>query len=477
IRQFEADRKPNRLERWTIRYLNESRFADYFGERLARGFVSTEGGAFIIYRRDRFIDWLRQQLRENRPYDEMVREMISANGLWTGRPATNFMTAAYIPGESDKEGRFDVNKLTGRSVRAFLGQRLDCSQCHDDRSGRPWLQSQFEGMAAFYAQSNLSMFGIEEKTMGKDDEPKEHVVVDRKTQKNRTVAPAVPFHPEWLPDEGSRRERFAVWITHRENRRFTRAAVNRIWALLFGRAYTYPRYAVDDLPDPDDANEETDTKLLDILGRDFRDHNYDLRRLILTITSTRAFRMSSSHPLDRPASTVAEQKKVNRLIEHHENNWAVFPLSRLRPEQVIGSMIQSAAIRTIDQNSHLFVRFVRFIRQQSFVEEYGDPGGEELVEQAGTIPQALLRMNGNLSQETLNASIISASGRIAQLSGSDRNCVETCFLVCFCRRPNEAEMKRCLSRLDNAKNSDQRKKAVEDLYWAMFNSPEFSWNH
>lgn len=474
IRQFEADDQPHKLRRWTLRYLDDSRFATYFAERLARAYVSTEGGTFIIYRRDRFVNWLAGQLRRNVPYDAIVREMIASDGLWTGAPQTNFMTAGY------NDGKFDVNKLAGRSVRAFLGQRIDCAQCHDHKLDDRWKQHHFEGLAAFYAQSRLTPFGIADKAVDKDGNPIEYDIEDpaeKDKKRKRTVAPAVPFLPELLPAEGNRREQLAAWITHRKNRRFERAAANRIWALLFGRAYTHPSYAVDDLPDPDDEFEATDTKLLDILGRDFREHDYDLRRMILAITATRAFRMSYQHPVDRPANSEEELRSINREIERHENNWAVFPFSRLRPEQVIGSMIQSASARTIDQNSHLVVRFFRAVRENDFVKEYGDPGGDELVETAGTIPQALLRMNGNLPNEMLKATGFSLSGRIASQSDTDRQRVEVCFLVGFCRRPTEEEMERCLDRYASAGSKAARDRVTEDLYWVIFNSPEFSWNH
>lgn len=468
VREFEADDRPRRLQRWTVRMLDDKRFADYFAERLARAYVSSEGGTFIIYRRDRFVNWLREQLRRNRPYDEMVREMISADGLWTGEPATNFMTSAY------NDGRFDVNKLAGRTARAFLGQRLDCAQCHDHKFDERWKQHHFEGLAAFYGQSQLTPFGVEDKATRRG-EPVEYVIRDRKAPEGRTVKPDAPFHPEWLPGEGDRRERLARWITHERNRRFGRAIANRVWALLFGRPYTYPWYAVDDLPNPDDEQELCDTKLLDALAADFREHGCDLRRLILVITSMRAFRLSSSHPADRAADSAEERREIADHVSRLENNWAVFPITRLRPEQVIGAMLQTNSLRTIDRNSNLPVRVLRLIRERYFVEEYGDRGGEELVETAGTIAQALLRMNGKLPQEVLKATPFSASGRIAQLAGSDRQCVETCFLVGLTRRPTDEELRFGLSLLQEA--DGDRRQAIEDLYWQMFNAPEFSWNH
>jgi len=470
IRQFEADQKPKRLRRWTLRFLRDRRFADYFAERLARSYVGTEGGTFLVYRRDRFVQWLAAQLRRNRRYDALVRDIIAADGLWTGTPAANFMTSAF------QDGRFDVNKLTGRTVRAFLGQRLDCAQCHDHPFDERWKQHHFEGLAAFFAQAQLSVFGVEDKPQ-KDDHPVEYVVEDRLTQTERTVAPAVPFGDEWLAAAGSRRERLAAWITHEENVRFARAAVNRVWALLFGRAYTYPYYAVDDLPDPDDPYALCDMTPLDRLADDFRKNGYDLRRLILLITSTRVFRSDSVLPFDTQAAQVEDSATIENRIEQYERHWAVFPLTQLRPEQVIGSMIQTASLKTIDRNSNVFIRFVRFIREKEFVEEYGDPGAEELTLSARTIPQSLLLMNGKLTHETSRATPFTASGRILRLSGSDRHAIETCYLTALTRRPTNAEMQHWEKRLREAETEAARQAVFEDLYWTMFNSPEFSWNH
>ena len=137
----------------------------------------------------------------------------------------------------------------------------------------------------------------------------------------------------------------AGWITHPENRRFERAITNRVWGLMFGRPWSDP---VDDLPSPGDEDD-----ILDVIGKDFRLNGYSLHRLIRTIAGTRAFQMSSEYP-------TADDDEFYALQEE----WAVFPMVRLRPEQVIGSMLQAAYVRTIDQNSHLFVRMTRFFNER-----------------------------------------------------------------------------------------------------------------
>ena len=235
--------------------------------------------------------------------------------------------------------------------------------------------------------------------------------------------------------------------------------MNRVWGLLHGRPYISP---VDDLPDPGDSR----GKLIDILADDFRNHQCDLKRLVHVITACRPFRLSS-----RPGTVDADQQNLL------EEQWAIFPMVRLRPEQVIGSMLQAASIKTIDRNSHLLVRMIRFGREQDFVQEYGDLGEEELEGHASTIPQALLKMNGRLARELIESGGFSSTGRIAAATiGNDPLCLETCYLSCLSRQPTPEETS-FFTRWLVGTRGQERHQAVEDIFWTLFNSPEFSWNH
>ncbi len=465
IRAFEQDSGPDRLQRWTARFLHDQRYFDYFAERLARGFVGVEGGQFIVYRRDRFLNWLSGQLEANRQYPELVREMIGGNGLWTDEPEVNFVMAGYDDGEG-----FNKNKLAGRAVRAFLGQRIDCAQCHDHPFDH-WKQNEFAGLAAHFGQLTLSAVGVRE------DRDLKFEVEDRNTLEKKVVEPAVPFGDQWEPTKGTHRERLAAWITHPENRRLERAIVNRVWGLLFGRSWIEP---VDDLPDPPGDQiagpkvegakhpktlKDGEADFLDLLGADFREHGYDLRRLIEVIVTSKPFLLESK-------SDVEDSQRLGHMKEH----FAIFPLTRLRPEQIIGSLLQASSLTTIDQNSHLISRFIKLTRSNDFVKEYGDLGENELEDRAGTIPQALLRMNGNLVSETIDAKPFTASGRISQMAPNDEKFLELCYLVCLTRRPAAEEADYFLPLLKQVQPK-RRAQAVEDLYWTLFNSPEFAWNH
>jgi hypothetical protein len=139
-------------------------------------------------------------------------------------------------------------------------------------------------------------------------------------------------------------------------------------------------------------------------------------------------------------------------------------------------MLQASSVGTIDRNSHLIVRIRRYFGERDFVQEYGDLGEHELEEQSGTIPQALLRMNGNLVGELIRAQFLNASGRIAAVAEDPERCVETVYLVCLTRRPTSAELA-AFSPQFGGEDQDARRQAVEDLFWALFNLEEFAWNH
>lgn len=449
LREFEADQLNDRIGRWTERMLSDRRFADYFARRFSRFLIGVDEGQFVVFRRDRFWAWFGEQIQKNRPYDAIVRDMISERGLWTEKPEVNFVAAVVA------DGVIDHNKLAGRTVRAFLGQRIDCAQCHDHPFAN-WKQKQFEGLAACYGQLNISGVGVE------DNKKEPYTVLDRITTKDREVEPAVPFHPEWMPEGERTRERLAAWVTHPENRRFDRAIVNRVWGLMFGKPWLQP---VDDLPNPDEAGVDP-TDVLDVLGADFRAHGCDLKRLISTIAATRVYRCSSQHPAF----------ETGEMVDAVEQSGAAYPLTRLRPEQVIGAMVQASSLKTVDQNSHWTIRAVRFFRELDFVKEYGDLGDDELTERAGTIPQALLRMNSSFAAEWTKSTLFSAAGRIAGIAPDDEGCLDLCFLVCLTRHPTPEERAVLLRQLEGTKG-DVRSQIVEDLFWTLFNGPEFCWGH
>lgn len=448
IRALEAVPEDGRVAWWLSHLLADGRSSDYLAERLARVYVGTEVGPFIIYRRRRLVAWLSDALRTNKPYDQIVRSLIDAQGVWTSSPEVNFVSVTVEPMKGPSEA-----KLAARVSRSFLGVQMDCVQCHDGKLDSTWKQQDFHQLAAFFGQSNFALTGLR-------DEPKQKYEFRYLRQKEEEVIPAsVPWQPELLPEKGALRERLAQWVTSRDNKPFARAFVNRMWALMFNHPLVLP---IDEIPlhGPFPPG-------LEILADDFTVHGYDVQHLIRVIAATRAFQLrgDSADP-DHPLGVEAE--KI----------WAAFPMTRLRPDQMAGSVIQAASLSTLDSDTDVVFRVKRDVDVANFVKRYGDVGEDEFGDEGGTIPQRLLLMNGSMVAGNTGTNFLTnASARISMLSPDAATAVETAYLAVFTRRPSAEEAAYFDAKLAEAGPGNSRSRVMSDLYWTLLNSTEFSWNH
>ncbi len=450
LRRLEKTAEIDQLDAWLDHLFADERYAHYLAERLARVYVGVETGPFLVYRRRRMVDWLAEQLAANRPYDAMARDIIAAKGIWTTEPAANFITVTATDGGG--KGSPDEIKLAARTSRAFLGMNLDCMQCHDDKFGDRWKQTDFHQLAAFFVESDISLAGVQ------DDPSLTYETRLRGSREAEPVAMQVPYQAELMTDDGSARDRLASWITHEENRAFSRAIANRAWAILFGRPLVEP---IDDIP-----IDAPVPAVLDYLADHLVAEGYDLQSLFRLIAHSAAFqRASQSGDPDLPVTV--EQEQV----------WAAFPLTQLRPEQVSGSVIQAASVQAIDASSHILQRIMRWGGTNDFIKRYGDKGEQEYTESTGTIPQRLILMNGKLVDEKSEENpLVSASTRIATLAENPEVAVEAAFLATLTRLPTQREAAVFGEAFEKCRKPKDRVKALADLYWALMNSTEFSWN-
>jgi hypothetical protein len=336
--------------------------------------------------------------------------------------------------------------------------RIDCLQCHDDKLGNVNLgsadnphggtQADFHELAAFFGPTKLQLTGV---TDGAEPYKTKLLGAAEET----VIRPQVPYSAGFYDGHGRRRAQLARWVTHKSNKPFARATVNRAWALLAGRALVEP---IDDIPlaGPFPPG-------LEVLAADFAANDYDLHRLIRLIAASDVFQRDSQADFE--------------VRDVHEGAWAVFPLSRLRPEQVAAAVIQTSSLKTIDGQAHVLMRIAKFGQTQQFVRRYGDLGEDEFSERGSTIPQRLLMMNGNLvTERTRPNPLVSASTRIALLTNDVNTQVEAAFLAALTRRPTPEESAHFSARLRDLEQRN-RQQALEDLLWTLVNSSEFSWNH
>ena len=456
IRALENASPKSQKRQWVEHLLRDERTSCFLAERLARAFVGVDDGPFLVFRRNRFVAWLANQFRKNRRYDQLVKHILQDDGIWTENPAVNFY--ARTVAQDDDEGKVSPVLLAGRTSRAFLGMRIDCLQCHDDFLGNVDLgdpadpaggmQTDFHSLAAFFASTQVSLGGI-------SDAPE---AVDYEVQllgdsKESVVAPAVPFLRSLDGQEPGARQRLANWVTHPQNRPFARAIVNRIWAITYGRPLIEP---VDDIPLAGPF-----PQALEILVDDFIDNGYDLHRLIRVVTSVKPARLDSKADFE--------------IRESHEQLFAVFPMRRLRADQVAGAIVQSSSLMTIDAGAHVLERLVKFGSQNDFVVRFGDPGEDEFNEKGETVTQKLMMMNGSMLADRINEGLHSVVHLAALAPDGDR-LLETIYLAALTRRPSDAERTHFLPTLNSAVG-DQKKERAQDIYWALVNSVEFAWNH
>jgi hypothetical protein len=456
IRELEKVQPADRVAWWLAHLLEDRRYADYVAERLARAYVGTENGPFIVYRRRRFVTWLADQLEKNKPYDAIVRELIADTGLWNAEPAVNFLT---VTARQQEGNRPDEVRLAARTTRAFLGMRIDCLQCHDDRLGtvnlgaanveRGGKQADFHQLAAFFGQARTGLTGIQ------DDPKRFYQTKYLDAEKEEVVAPKAPYGEEIFDGRGTRRQQLARWVTNPSNKPFARSTVNRLWAILFGRALLEP---VDSIP-----LFGTYPPGLETLSDDFVAHDYDLARLIAIVVATDAYQLDSRADFE--------------ITPVHEQQWAAFPVTRLRPEQMAGAVIQASSLTTINADAHVLSQLAKFLQTNQFVERYGDLGENEFIDRGGTIPQRLLMMNGELIKERTDQNPIqNAATRIAMVTPKNDQAVEIAYLVTLTRPPTPGELAHFTKRLADREERN-RAGAMEDLYWVLLNSTEFSWNH
>jgi hypothetical protein len=257
-------------------------------------------------------------------------------------------------------------------------------------------------------------------------------------------------------DERDPRQALARWMTSRENPYFARTMANRVWADLMGRGLVEP---VDDLRA---TNPPVNAPLLEALGRDFAEHNYDVQHLIRRIVLSHAYALSSVPTDGNAVDTRTYSRRYRQQLRAEVLHDSLL--------QVTGAAESFEGMPPGSQARELWTHRIDSL----FLDAFGrpdpnqDPPCERITEP--TAVQTLHLMNS----ERLAGHIQSDSGRAAQLAASDRppaEIVEELYLSIYARRPTEAELQIGIGLYENG--SIPRRQATEDLMWALLNTPEF----
>lgn len=383
-------------------------------------------------------NWLRQRFVENLRYDNLVSELLVATAGDDAGPALYYTALDVAP-----------EKLAASTARIFLGLQIECAQCHDHPFDK-WKQTDFWGYAAFFAQ-------LQPPAMDRPGQAVQLVDLNAgevKLPNSETVVP--PKYPgggsPGADELGSRRVQLAIWMASRDNPYLPRAAVNRVWAHLFGRGLVEP---VDDLGS---HNPPSHPELFEELTEYFIATGFDLRELYRTLAQTRAYQRTS---------TWTATEVPPELFAH-------LSLKTLTADQLYDSLNRVLHRRPANMPGSIASPLVDPGRQ-AFVAKMQAASRSPVEYQAGVL-QALTLLNGEELAAATDPDRGPLLGALQAPLFSDDDRLSTLFLATLSREPTADERALFSKHLSDRPASD-RAKSYSDILWALLNSAEFALNH
>jgi hypothetical protein len=457
VRAFLADKSPDKRAKAVERLLSGPAYVNHFANTWEKLLVPENDPQNFRLRLflPPFQAWVREQFADNKPYDKMVRELLttplSAN--------TNEMFQKVQQGERTEPSplAFYISKdvkpeeLAAATSRIFLGVKLECAQCHNHPFAK-WSRQQFWETAAFFAglkSDNMNFFGnITEMT-------------DRREIGIPNTSQVVQANfldgtePRWKYKTGPR-VTFADWVTSKDNPFFARAAANRLWAVMFGVGIVDP---VDDLGD--EKAEPSHPELLDELARQFAAHDFDMKFILRAIALSKTYQLTSAQT--EPSQTDP------RLF-------ARMPVKGMTADQLFDSLSSATGYREsrFDNNNPFVIR--GNTPRTEFLTKF--TGHDKPTESTTSILQALALMNGKLVADATNVERSQTLAGVVDAPFLDTGGkVETLFLATLSRLPKQQEKERFVKYVEEGGPQKNPKKALADVFWALLNSSEFILNH
>ncbi len=449
---FAVDTDAEKREKLIDTLLTKPEFADFWALKWAdvlranRKTIQLKGSSGLQA-------WLRDRFARNEPFDSTVKELLTASGNTYNSPAANYYRIAKEP-----------TALAESTAQLFLGVRMQCAKCHNHPFER-WSQDDYYGLAAVFARVKTKPAATNTDKAPNAAIGAEVVLVQRggEVTQPRTGKQMKPRFPgsgdQDLAPSTDRRSAFADWLTHTENAFFAKSVANRVWFHLMGRGIVDP---VDDFRE---SNPAANDELLNALAKDFAGNKYDLKRLIGTILKSRTYQLSAI-----PNETNRDDAKyfcraVTKLLTAEQLLDALCDLTGL-PEKFAGLPLGTRAVQLPDGEVN-----------HPFLKTFGQPARELACEcereSDGNLAQALQLING----PTVNEKVKNPNNRLGALLASKKSeteILEELYWLALARKPDAEETKTVQAHI--AKTADKRK-AWEDVLWALLNTREFLFRH
>jgi hypothetical protein len=448
VTDFRDDDRADKRAIWVDRVLdNESldrknRFAQHFAQVLRSWMLSSNSNNIQIRFQQGFFEaWLQQKLQADLGYDRIVRDLLTSAPIVQGGPSP---TAFFLDNEIKPEN------LAGSASRIFLGVKLECAQCHKHPTAS-WTKNQFWEFAAFFG--NINNF-----------QPRRPGVVPVNLKPGELRIPGTDkvarakFLDGKVPDFKTGtdpRAILAAWMTARDNPYFAQAAVDNLWHYFFGASL------LDPINEKEEGGPPAFPEILDLLTREFKAHQFDLKFLARAVVLTRAYQRTSS-------STGADRQETAY--------YARMPVRGLTPEQLFDSVAEATEYQ--EPPGMAPQQFV-FNAQQSPRQQFlGKFAGQDRKAEAHTsILQALFLMNGKFLNERTRLDTNKSLQTIASSPTSPARRLDTLYMMVLSRPPRPDEAARLVPYLESGGANHNPGQALADVYWVLLNSGEFSLNH
>ena len=454
-RAFLENQKPDKRDKIVDEVLLRPEFASVWALKFADLFLMRKEH---MQRKNTIAlqQWMTNQLRENRPWDKIATDLITASGSTEEKPETLWYISRQ-QGKPGARGWIRHHELTGEIVsQVFLGTRIGCAKCHNHPTEK-YTQNDYYHFAALFAQVNGDGEGdpVPARILPKDGGEVRH------PRTNQLMEPQPLDGTDLkLQDKEDRRLKFMQWMTEGAGREaFARNIVNRIWARLFGAGIVEP---VDDLRS---TNPPRNEPLMNALAKDLIEHKYDLKYITSVMMKSRTYQSSS---------TPTKTNRVDTQFFSH------YPIRRLPAEELVDAVAQVTGVPDRFATYPLGTRAIELTDVElgsASLDTFGRPIRIAPLDcersNAPSMSQALELFNG----DGLQGKLKNGEGRLAQLLKTHKEnepVIEELFLAAFSRRPTLVETAAALQAIKTAPNRDE---GMQDVLWALMNSKEFMFNH
>lgn len=428
--------------------------------------------------------FFREAFARNRPWDEVVYDIISAEGHFEENGAVNFLLAQMTM-------RDEQVQATAKTTRLFFGIQVQCTQCHN-HPFNDWQQSQFWQFNSFFRQARRVDHRKPDPETGRlVDDYSEIVFQDfnypvfyeKRNGLMQMADPAFMGDVVKRSDEvGSGtnlRETLAKIAIEGENPLVAKAMVNRTWGQFFGYGFTKP---VDDMGPHNAASHPA---LLERLSAEFVKSNYDLKQLVRWICNSEAYNLTSQYKAglkvaDGDWKRDAEGMPIDPGNEIDNPAAGEIPLfshmyvKSMEAEQLYDSLIVATNAHRSGRSSWDQAEQQRQRWLQQFVIAFGTDEGDETTTFNGTIPQALMMMNGELVRNAVSADKGGYLREALESETKDTARIQNLYLATLSRYPNSREISTAKRVMAGSRDPLA---AYQDLFWALLNSNEFIFVH